>query len=1062
MDQDEVTSNQQNIQSNNDAAPSSSSDPQLQRQPQATPPVPESSTTTSTFSFVVGPDGQLLTTPNSAAPSPGLANLFQSIFNMISLPIPLANPPADPQNNPPVATPPQPQPQSSPEIPAAFPGDSTAANENSASGAGQRTAETTGTPTTAATAPTQQPPQNGLALSISFGFSREREPRVQSQGPGRYPLSGAGGRLANFVVFPLHSGSEQLPPDPNAQPGNVPPLPATTADGLALPAAAATPATAAMASNPLPHAPTDPPQSPGDGPGAEHWITLTIPMPSLPLLPILAGAGANPPNPGTLPANPAGNPLPTTPSAQPHDAAPSSNDGDPAAAHLRPTANADVSATPPTAADADANAGAEPQGTGVGGIAGGLDAFLRALFLAQFATLQNIARNVGTPNVPNAPNAPNATNNPNNPNDNNANNPNTNTNTNNPTFPAFPFPLPFPFPFLSTERPPDPKRARELLRGLQAVPSGLVRRLERVEALLGAAADVRGGGGGGGRASGGNELSGSGSGKVLCAVCYDPLRVVEDLEGDAKEEREVEHEVRPADEAMDVDETTDNEEMGGDVDGDDEEMGTPPRDQQAGPMDDIEGNPIPEATSAPPGSTSTSTHFTGSGTSSNPPPLATKTNVKPTRRRKAARPTHADTDVLALPCGHLFHAGCLAPWFGGHTTCPTCRFDIDPESLTLRLPPPHAHARTGGGGGGGGGGMGLGLGLRLGTGAGGPGTGNPFDGMPDAVIGFVAGVPVVFVNGRPIGLATQRTPTPAPTPPTGTGPATAPVAQPTDTVPTNQTNQTSARQPLATAPPSPSRTNSNASSMSGNRHHPYSRPTTPGPATGTFSPSASTAAPANTRRRPEPAANSSSGGRPAQRKKWVCPEGTSVRSFVEAKEREVGLRCDDLSCMCGPEDDDDSTPPPSLSSSSSPSSPPPASLSLSSAAAAAERIFLHRPLSLPEKQRMRAQDEGGLRVRECACAHAFHAECLVVSARSFDPALRAREEQWAESRGGGNEELEVEIACPRCRVRGFLTLAEWMRCVRVADGPAEEGKGKGKEKEKELREVGVQCDGAVC
>ncbi|EJT97067.1 hypothetical protein DACRYDRAFT_119561 [Dacryopinax primogenitus] len=44
-------------------------------------------------------------------------------------------------------------------------------------------------------------------------------------------------------------------------------------------------------------------------------------------------------------------------------------------------------------------------------------------------------------------------------------------------------------------------------------------------------------------------------------------------------------------------------------------------------------------------------------------------------------------EILALPCHHPFHAGCLFPWLGEHTTCPTCRFDLDPESQTLTPPP---------------------------------------------------------------------------------------------------------------------------------------------------------------------------------------------------------------------------------------------------------------------------------------------------------------------------------------------------------------------------------------
>lgn len=55
----------------------------------------------------------------------------------------------------------------------------------------------------------------------------------------------------------------------------------------------------------------------------------------------------------------------------------------------------------------------------------------------------------------------------------------------------------------------------------------------------------------------------------------------------------------------------------------------------------------------------------------------------------AALPFHPESDcVLAFPCAgkHLFHRDCLFPWLSWKTTCPTCRFDIDPLSLTLRLP----------------------------------------------------------------------------------------------------------------------------------------------------------------------------------------------------------------------------------------------------------------------------------------------------------------------------------------------------------------------------------------
>ena len=35
--------------------------------------------------------------------------------------------------------------------------------------------------------------------------------------------------------------------------------------------------------------------------------------------------------------------------------------------------------------------------------------------------------------------------------------------------------------------------------------------------------------------------------------------------------------------------------------------------------------------------------------------------------------------VVALPCTHVFHEHCLLPWFQNHSTCPSCRFDLDPQ-----------------------------------------------------------------------------------------------------------------------------------------------------------------------------------------------------------------------------------------------------------------------------------------------------------------------------------------------------------------------------------------------
>jgi hypothetical protein len=159
---------------------------------------------------------------------------------------------------------------------------------------------------------------------------------------------------------------------------------------------------------------------------------------------------------------------------------------------------------------------------------------------------------------------------------------------------GIPFALPagaFMFPQMLEEKE-DPERARKLVDGLEEVPVGLVRRLERV------------GTGGGGM--GEDETKG---GDVGCAVCWDRLLYVEQEGAEQQTEN-----------------PGDSEDMM--VDG-----------EACGSVKEGE--------------------------------------VEPKYPK-----------VVSLPCAHVFHAECLIPWFSRprHTTCPTCRFNIDPENLTYVSP----------------------------------------------------------------------------------------------------------------------------------------------------------------------------------------------------------------------------------------------------------------------------------------------------------------------------------------------------------------------------------------
>ena len=215
----------------------------------------------------------------------------------------------------------------------------------------------------------------------------------------------------------------------------------------------------------------------------------------------------------------------------------------------------------------------------------------------------------------------------------------------------------------------DPERAKRLVDGLEEVPIGLVRRLERVGGAQGEHVETS------------PEADGSEETPDVpgCAICWDHLLDPETSWSVPKEESE-----KVEEDNMNGGNTSEGNTSGGDV---------------AVNMESESSSNIEPPTDQ--------SHIESSSTS-----LPTSAPMHP--------------KIVSLPCAHVFHATCLLPWFSRprQTTCPTCRFNIDPENLTYIRKPRPAFATAAGAGNGpmagdaGAAGAGAGVDVAADTGAG--------------------------------------------------------------------------------------------------------------------------------------------------------------------------------------------------------------------------------------------------------------------------------------------------------------------------------------------------------
>ncbi|OBZ68704.1 hypothetical protein A0H81_11248 [Grifola frondosa] len=546
---------------------------------------------------------------------------------------------------------------------------------------------------------------------------------------------------------------------------------------------------------------------------------------------------------------------------------------------------------------------------------------------------------------------------------------------------TFPFPMDgFPFSFGAEERD-DPERAKRLVDGLEEVPVGLVKRMERV--------------GGPGTTEGDTPN---------CAICWESLLNPEGggFEGNVElanaEAVEAAREATPA--------------------------------QSGESSMDVDDSVLASASHAGQRSASSSQDDSMSSPEKCP-------------------------QIVVLPCSHVFHASCLLPWFSKphRTTCPSCRFDIDPESLTYR-PRPYRHRQA----------------QTPPQGAaqpdntqprapqqaptdGGPGVPFPSDSMPNFPLRQIRCLYDYSYDAWRSSPATAwlrrhystRSPQPsgntayghAPVPARGLDAAGIAGAAPAPGWQSYRADDPNAQAQIAallerifgpaipgTNPPNPA-PNATANpaappTASGPPPPPLPQFHFPFPFAGVdapprpegqerdihpetwqhvfvdpppplFNPAQNIPPPPPFPFNFEPTANMNGPSgqgrrRPSQKRQWTLPPppGPTLRQRIERKEHEMGLRCSDMSCGLGPSDED---PTPTFDTTSM------------------RQIFIH-PLKASDAV-----------VDDKVCDHSFHPSCLVSAERVAGWGREDKEEEKVDE--------EVEVSCPVCRAVGRISQEDW-------------------------------------